>query len=463
MKSFLRATCAALLCACLLTFTLWRYSLLPDLSGISNWLKSIKAQADELKQATDDLIEGITGGQGSSAPARPVESGDAYSGYTPTEEIEGDLLTVICNAYDQHLESVDLSAFELTADELKTVVSSVRYSCPEYFYVANTYSYSSNAVTGLINDFCPSYLVDAEAAALQTEIYGQVIAEIVAGAPADGTDFEKVLYLHDYFVRNYCYDYTYTIRDAYTFFEEGTGVCQAYMLAFIATAEALGIRSIPVTSNEMNHAWNLVEVDGVWYHMDITWDDTGSYASFTSYAYFLQSDSGIHNYDVARTDDPAEIHHDWIAAERAEDTRYDGAVWRTSNAPIVVANGGYYCTVPAAEGAGGFLFGGADPTDLQQLQKIDGIWRVQGTNSYYPGCYSGLALLGNELIYNTDKTLRAYDITTGKDRLLGIPALRQTQSLYGVCSVNTETRELTIVVAEILNDEHVSELLFTAS
>lgn len=28
-----------------------------------------------------------------------------------------------------------------------------------------------------------------------------------------------------------------------------------------------------VTSSSMNHAWNLIQIDGNYYHVDVTWDD----------------------------------------------------------------------------------------------------------------------------------------------------------------------------------------------
>ena len=454
MKGFFRTVGASLLCVILLVFALWRYEMLPDASALTDWLKDLQGQGGSLQQTPGN------GSNESGTPSRPIETRPSEDGYLPTDEIEEDLLEVICTAYAEHWSSVDLSSFELTADELKAVVSGVRYASPQYFYVSNEYTFSSNRQSGFVTELKPTYLVDKETAQQQTLIYEQYVAEIVAGAPANGSDFEKVLYLHDYFVKNYSYDYDYEIRDAYTFFQEKEGVCQAYMLAFIATADALGIRSVPVTSNAMNHAWNLVEVDGTWYHMDITWDDTGSYASMTSYAYFLQSDTGIQGYDEARTDDPAEIHHEWTAVHAATDTRYDNAVWRGSVAPIVTLGGNYYCIVAVETGAGGYLLGGEDPLAMDRITKVDGMWRVRNTSSYYPGCYSGLAVLGDELIYNTDKTMRAYNVKTGKDRLLGIPSLRQTQSLYGVCGVNAEARELTVVVAEQLSDENAFETVF---
>jgi hypothetical protein len=462
VKSFLRTVGASLLCVCLLTFSLWRYDAFPDMSGVTAWLKSVKAQADNLIQATEDILGGGEDGGAAQTPSRPVESGGEYTGHTPTEEVEADLLTVICEAYDNHDDEVDLSAFGLTATELKTVISGVRYSYPEYFYVDNAYSFSSNEQTQLVTTLCPSYLVEADVAAEQTSAYRAKIKEIAAGVSADASDFEKVLYLHDHFVQNYCYDYTYTIRDAYRFFEEGTGVCQAYMLAFIAVAEEIGIRSVPVTSTAMNHAWNLVEVDGEWYHLDITWDDSTSYPSFVSYAYFLQSDNGIYHYDVARTDDPAEIHHDWTCAEQAESSLYDAALWRSARTPMAVVADRYFCVIPAAEGTGGVLYGGATPLELSRVMEIDGVWRYQKTNKYYPGCYVGIVAVGGELIYNTDKTLRAYDPQTGKDRILTIPSLVTTEEIYGIL-LSADGATVTMVAADLPTGEDYRLLSYRLS
>ena len=57
------------------------------------------------------------------------------------------------------------------------------------------------------------------------------------------------------------------------------GVCQAYTLLTQLMLEALNIESRFVsgiaTAKEMTdgHAWNLVKVDGEWYHLDVTWND----------------------------------------------------------------------------------------------------------------------------------------------------------------------------------------------
>ena len=35
--------------------------------------------------------------------------------------------------------------------------------------------------------------------------------------------------------------------------------------------EKLGVNNYRVASDK--HTWNAIEIDGVWYHLDLTWDD----------------------------------------------------------------------------------------------------------------------------------------------------------------------------------------------
>lgn len=99
--------------------------------------------------------------------------------------------------------------------------------------------------------------------------------------------FEKVLmdYMH----------YSYTLRDlnqAYPKPENyssadydvmaailaGSGVCQNYAELYKLLCDIAGIncRLEAGKVDGVSHAWNLVEIDGTWYHVDTTWADTNS-------------------------------------------------------------------------------------------------------------------------------------------------------------------------------------------
>ena len=56
-------------------------------------------------------------------------------------------------------------------------------------------------------------------------------------------------------------------------FERGKATCSGYMEAMDLLLEAAGIGSIRVFSNTMDHAWNLVSLDGEMRYLDATFDD----------------------------------------------------------------------------------------------------------------------------------------------------------------------------------------------
>lgn len=114
-------------------------------------------------------------------------------------------------------------------------------------------------------------------------------------------DFEIALWLHDWLTDNADYDESYTEYGPDGVLLKGTGVCQSYTLAYGLLLDEMGIENQPVYSMAMNHMWNLVKLEGNWYHIDCTWDDpTGGGAE--NHDYFGLSDalmSRDHSWDDA--------------------------------------------------------------------------------------------------------------------------------------------------------------------
>ena len=105
-----------------------------------------------------------------------------------------------------------------------------------------------------------------------------------------GSDYEKVKKAHDYL----CNHIKYTLNGgpevytAYGALVEGKAVCEGYAIAFQRLMEAMGIPcyiASGVVKGE-GHAWNLVQLNGQWYHLDATWDDQ---ENRIIYNYFLLS------------------------------------------------------------------------------------------------------------------------------------------------------------------------------
>ena len=93
------------------------------------------------------------------------------------------------------------------------------------------------------------------------------------------TDLEKVFYVHEWLVQNIAYDREHLsdgVQDDHNLrgaLLEGTAVCDGYAKTYALTLRKLGITGVLVTSKDIGHAWNMVELDGNWYQVDCTWDD----------------------------------------------------------------------------------------------------------------------------------------------------------------------------------------------
>lgn len=121
------------------------------------------------------------------------------------------------------------------------------------------------------------------------------------GITSNTTEYEAVRRINDWICKNMSYDNTYTHITANDMLSTGTGVCSAYAELFVKICNFYGIKSKYVTNTvTLNHAWNLVCIDDIWYEIDICWNDASS-----SYNYFLmtrEESSRIHKTYISEKD-----------------------------------------------------------------------------------------------------------------------------------------------------------------
>ncbi len=104
-----------------------------------------------------------------------------------------------------------------------------------------------------------------------------IIDLLTTRAAKEATDFQKALLLHD----ELCARVVYTDGDesslytAYGALVNGQAVCEGYAKAYAVLCRKIGLscRTVSGTSKGVGHLWNMVKLDGKWYHVDVTWDD----------------------------------------------------------------------------------------------------------------------------------------------------------------------------------------------
>lgn len=105
------------------------------------------------------------------------------------------------------------------------------------------------------------------------------------------SDVEKVLALNTYFLKHYRYGNVTNGNNAspYTLITEQKGTARAFTLLMMRMLENEHISSEVVTgytSLGESHMWNIVELDGKWYHLDPLWEDI-DYETYTKQRGFL--------------------------------------------------------------------------------------------------------------------------------------------------------------------------------
>ncbi len=128
---------------------------------------------------------------------------------------------------------------------------------------------------------------------------------------------EKIKKIHDYIIDSTKYDTlktenihdeTYKSNTAYGVLVQGYGICSGYADTISIFLNKLGINNYKISND--THIWNLVYINGVWTHLDATWDDPISDRNLNRDTYFLIS------YDeLSKLDDDTHIFNKTIYTE----------------------------------------------------------------------------------------------------------------------------------------------------
>ncbi len=117
---------------------------------------------------------------------------------------------------------------------------------------------------------------------------------------ANGDEYSKARITHDWLINNMTYESSSTNKgNIYGAFIEHNVVCEGYARAYKYLLDGLGITNILVTGKATNstgvteeHMWNYIQIDDMWYAVDVTWDDpiikgVGTLTQETQHKYFL--------------------------------------------------------------------------------------------------------------------------------------------------------------------------------
>lgn len=204
---------------------------------------------------------------------------------------------------------------DVTEEELTKVISYFRSDNPQVFWMSEKYQYEYNPITNKIKSLELSYSFEDSNGEEKTYTLtlleqmkaqiNQKAEEILSAIPAELSDFDKVQLVHDYLATQITYDELagnrYTLYGALV---DGRAVCEGISDAFMYLMSRMGIESYLVYGSSLEnepHSWNIVKIDGAYYHIDITWDMPDENSNALIYAYCNVSDDKIRKEHVVHS------------------------------------------------------------------------------------------------------------------------------------------------------------------
>ena len=113
------------------------------------------------------------------------------------------------------------------------------------------------------------------------------------------SNLDKIKIFHNHIVNKTKYDQDNTFESytAYNLLTSGISICGGYSDIMAIYLNMIGLQNYKINSD--NHIWNLVNLDGVWYHLDMTWDDpiASDGKQYLIHNFFLISTEQLHKLD----------------------------------------------------------------------------------------------------------------------------------------------------------------------
>ncbi len=428
------------------------------------------------------MVLSVFSGTVSTALAAETYTGvaDIYNGFAPPaagsraaranldyiQQRYSGAIAEISKGFNSMSEEIVITKYNIDLDELNNILTYLEYY-KLYYYVANEYHYRPN-VDGTVYSLIPTYTMSKSAVIAGNQMIKEKMDRLVSAASKLSTDIEKIIYVHDYVVGNIEYDYKnydQAHNNIYNALKDGVTMCEGYSETFNYALSLLDIKSYIITSNANVHAWNLVYLDGNYYHVDCTFDDpyyenpnllTNPVSGNYSYENLMCSDSlNTRNGHEAK---------DWEVNGYnvygyASSQVYDNFFWRGIDEHMVYSNG-YWCFAYAKESnssdTAGFKICEAEfysntKYNIKEVRDINSCYRLsngQKSKVYYPELQS----YAGDIYYKTDKGIYVYNPDSDSDILVFKP--ERTDNIYDFV-IDEDNKTFSVVYGDRPTDRGV--------
>lgn len=219
----------------------------------------------------------------------------SYIAFENSASTTGEIIAYIQSALDNNEESCEIFVSDeslINAEDWLSSLSGLEQLSCEYRRVKNGYNlvvtftrWDNYAIVNAYKNSDTSELNERQLALYNK--YLEILGEVTSSS---NSDYENELAIHDYLVENITYvDHGDNSFNAYQALINGEAVCSGYTECFKTLLDMLGINNYTISgvAGDQAHIWNVVELDGEWYQVDVTWDDpVNSNSDYIQHYYF---------------------------------------------------------------------------------------------------------------------------------------------------------------------------------
>lgn len=195
------------------------------------------------------------------------------------------------------IRTANLITAKLTDEETKRTVMAFLNDNPQIFWVSNQYTYTFTLTGTSIQLY--SRISSSERDTMQKKL-NSTVSKILSGVSGRQAGLEREERIFTALADRCTYDKeasadsqqkSWQPYTAYGALVEGKAVCDGYARAMqlLCSGAGLPCRLVNGDSKGAAHIWNLICINGKWYHFDATWMDS----SIRNYDYFNVTDAII--------------------------------------------------------------------------------------------------------------------------------------------------------------------------
>lgn len=239
------------------------------------------------------------------------ETTEAQSVATQTEELitpgkfyYNKLSEVEKKAYDRIISKIyempdEIYIPRLDDNQLDTVFAAILRDNPDIFFTGRLVSRRTIGL-GLLCSI--DYIFTKEEYEERKAELDAVCDEVIESLSDPDDEWQTELEIHDYIIGNCRYDIAendHVYSSAYGALVNGEAACEGYSKAMQLLLDRAGIENYVICGDATNqdgetgpHMWNIVKINGDFYHLDCTWDDPKDDGS-ENHLYFNLNDEMI--------------------------------------------------------------------------------------------------------------------------------------------------------------------------